>query len=307
MQKPGLPHDAVDHDAVARLLRVLAQHSPERAAIARDRWEIATGKFRVTIAGRPWSGKSTIAELLTRDGLTVDDRAPDCALYVLPGSLREVDRTAIAALDDPVVVLNKADAISPDPERIAEVTAAISAELGTPVVPLTAHVASGEADDEQIAALRSLAEAVDVGAQVAGVVFTDSPVRSWGPPAVAVAVSAIRLDATIDRLGITRIVHAFSGVARLRAALGDRMSATSARRCRGFLEVLEACTGEPAVRDDVERFLAGPVGGGLALRAALWSGESVADLRERASVGSPGQRRDAIRAERALVRRMQSA
>ena len=144
--------------------------------------------------------------------MTVADGAPDCPLYVLPGLAACGGPRSDRALVNPVVVLNKADSISPDPVRIERVAAEISAELGMPVVPMTAHIADVETDDEQFDALRSLAVATDAGARVASIVFSDSPLRSWGPPAVAVAVSALRQDPALDRAGISRILSAFSGV-----------------------------------------------------------------------------------------------
>ncbi len=299
MHKPGL-----DVDAVARLLHFLDQRAPGPAVRVRELWDRASEPFRVWVAGRAWSGKSTIAALLP--GTIVDDRA-DYAVYVLPGSLRPVDRTAIDALDDPIVVLNKADAVSPDPGRIAVAVDEISAVLARPVIPLTAHVADLAVRPDQFDFLRALAGSADAGSQVASIVFGDSPVRDWGPPAVAVAISALRLDHDLGVDGLKRVLTAFSGIDALRGMVGRRMAAVGAARAGDFVDALESLSGDRAVRDAIEQFLAGPGGGELALRAAGWSGESVHDLRLRSLEGTAAERRAAIRAERALVRRLQPA
>lgn len=293
----------LDHDAIARLLRVLDRSAPEHAVPARRLWDAVSAPLRIQVLGRPWAGVSTISAVLSDDGFAIVDGPADCTLYVLPGSLRPVDRAAIEKLSNPLVVLNKADAVSPDPEEVQRVCAAAAQTLHTTVLPLTAHVARTAVSVAQFAYLRNLAAAADAGAQVATIVFGDSPVQGWGPPAVAVAVSALRLTPDLDPTGVQKVLEAFSGVDHLRAAIHERAAWATRAHSGAFLDALDRCAAESSVRDEVEDFLAGPTAGELALRAAGWTGESVAELRSRATLGTASERRIAIRAERALARR----
>ncbi|CAM3944230.1 hypothetical protein [Smaragdicoccus niigatensis] len=289
--------------AVARLLHVLDESAAGHAAHARRLWEAVSAPLRIQLLGRPWAGVSTISALLSADGFAVVDGPADCTLYVLPGSLRPVDRAAIEKLSNPLVVLNKADAVSPDPAVVQQVSAAVAYTLHTTVLPLTAHIARADVSVAQFAHLRKLASAADAGAQVATIVFGDSPVREWGPPAVAVAVSALRLTPDLDPQGVQRVLEAFSGIGDLRVAIHERAASATSAQSGAFLDLLDRCAAESSARDEVEDFLAGPTAGELALRAAGWRGESVAELRSRANLGTASERRVAIRAERALARR----
>ncbi|MCE5287824.1 MAG: hypothetical protein LLG14_01110 [Nocardiaceae bacterium] len=294
--------ESLNHD-IARLLHVLDESAAQHAAHARRLWAAVSAPPRIQVLGRPWAGVSTVTALLADDGFAVVDGPADCTLYVLPGSLRPVDQAAIEQLSNPLVVLNKADAVSPDPEEVQQVCAAVSRTLHTTVLPLTAHIARAAVSGAQYAYLRELASAADAGSQVATIVSGDSPVRAWGPLAVAVAVSALRRTADLDPMGVQKVLEAFSGFGHVRAAIHERAAWATREHCSAFLDLLDRCAAESSARDEVEDFLAGPKAGELALRAAGWTGESVAELRSRATLGTASERRVALRAERALARR----
>jgi hypothetical protein len=117
----------------------------------------------VAVHGRAGVGRGCVARALRAAGLRVAAGPCDVDVFVVAEVLKPEDLAAIAASRGPtLVVLNKADLSGFGPggplAAARERGACYRALTGVPIVPMVAHLAVAEPDDELIAALRMLAD-----------------------------------------------------------------------------------------------------------------------------------------------------
>lgn len=221
----------------------------------------------VSVAGRPGVGRGTVARALTGAGVTVVTGAADIRVVVIAETLKPEDRRALRGDLPALVVLNKADLsgrVVGGPLAAARRSAHdLAAAVGRPVVPMVAHLAGVELDDELIDALRTLATTP------ADMTSTDAFVRS--EHVVPGPIRRLLLE-RLDRFGLAHAVIAVveglsvdSVAARLRGlsqvdAVIARLSGFAAevgyRRVRAALVGLERAATESR-DDDLAAFLAG--------------------------------------------------
>ena len=158
---------------------------------------------RVAVRGRRGVGRDAVASALAAAGVRVvtDIRSADIQVVVTAEALKPEDRALLTAPLPAVVVLNKADLAGREPggplAAAARRAAEISAVAGVPVVPMIAHLACVELDDQDVAVLRTLAAApVDMTS-------TDAFVAADHQVPAAVRE---RLLARLDRFGLAHAV-----------------------------------------------------------------------------------------------------
>nr|WP_234897528.1 hypothetical protein [Mycolicibacterium vanbaalenii] len=157
----------------------------------------------VAVRGRCGVGRGAVASALAGSGVTVTTDATDADVQVLviAEALKPEDRAAAADPGPTLVVLNKADlGGAGGPLDSAERRAAeVAATVGLAVVPMIAHLAAVEFDDEQVAALRVLV------ANPADMTSTDAFVRSEHVLPAEVRGSLLT---RLDRFGLAHAVLA---------------------------------------------------------------------------------------------------
>lgn len=164
--------------------------------------------LEVAVLGRPGVGRGTVAAALAGTGmtLTTDSGRADLQVVVIAETLKPEDRAQLrAAPAAAMVVLNKADLTGAAPggplasaqRRAAE----FAATLGLPVVPMIAHLAAVGLDDDEIAALRALADSP------ADMTSTDAFVQSSHPLPPEMRR---RLLDRLDRFGVAHAVLALA-------------------------------------------------------------------------------------------------
>jgi hypothetical protein len=171
-----------------------------RAVDARMRAPVA-----VAVRGRCGVGRDAVAGALSSAGLRVvtGGTQADLQVVVVAEAVKPEDRQLLRTDVPTVVVLNKADLsgrVSGGPlASAARVASGIAASVGSPVVPMIAHLATVELDDEVIAALRTLVTAPAAMTSVDAFVESDHPLP---------AQVRRELLARLDRFGVARAVLA---------------------------------------------------------------------------------------------------
>ena len=174
----------------------------------------------VGVHGRPGVGRGTVARALATRGVAVADSG-DVDVHVVAEVVKPEDQAAIAASTRPsLVVLNKADLVT----GARALCARYRALTGVPTVPMAAHLADVQMDDESLRVLMSgepsqrLLDALD----------------TYG---LAHAQSALRAGA--DAAALCRLLRARSGVDGLLAALAPLLAEVRYRRVRWACAALE--------------------------------------------------------------------
>ncbi len=116
------------------------------------------------VVGRPGVGRAAVACALSGAGVKVVSGAADAAdlrVVVIAEAMKPEDVAALDVDGPAVVVLNKADlagrVVGGPLAAAGRVAADIAAAVGRPVVPMIAHLADVELDDQLVEALRTLA------------------------------------------------------------------------------------------------------------------------------------------------------
>ncbi|GAB3229694.1 hypothetical protein [Mycolicibacterium hippocampi] len=159
----------------------------------------------VAVRGRGGVGRGAVAAALADSGVTIatDTVGADVQVLVIAEALKPEDRSAAAVPTPTLVVLNKADLTGAGrPLDAAErIAAQVAATVGLTVVPMIAHLASVELDDDDVAALRTLVT------HPADMTSTDAFVQSQHPLPATVRR---QLLARLDRFGLAHAVLALA-------------------------------------------------------------------------------------------------
>jgi ribosomal protein S11 len=187
----------------------------------------------VVVHGRPGIGRGTVARALAGAGVSVAEDG-DVDVHVVAEVVKPEDQAAIAASGRPsLLVLNKADLVS----GARALCACYRGLTGVATVPMAAHLADVQVDDELIRMLVS-------GAPSQRLLDT---LDTYG---IAHALPALRAGA--DAAALRRVLRARSGVDGAVAALAPLLAEVRYRRVRSARAALVAV----AVCDDrVEAFL----------------------------------------------------
>ncbi|WP_330184342.1 hypothetical protein OHB26_12525 [Nocardia sp. NBC_01503] len=220
---------------------------------------------RIQITGRARAGKSTVRNALSL--LTAEETAPidapgrtdpvldaDLILYVLPGTLTSADRRALAPLnpDRTLVVLNKADAISPRWSDAAQAAERHTENLGIHTLPavasLAAHTRTGTFGDADLRTLHRHCARNDPAFTLTEDLFTDPAVAQdasaraalldrWGLYGVACALAALRHAPALQPRSLLQILHFASGIDPIFQALHERYRRAAAAIVAGDLTI----------------------------------------------------------------------
>lgn len=188
----------------ADVLERFAAHTPNPLLAAVDARMRAP--LSVAVRGRRGVGRHAVARALAASGMPVDVDATraDLQVVVVAEVVTPEDRQCLSADVPTVVVLNKADLSGRVPggalASAARIAAGISANVALPVVPMIAHLATVQLDDEMVAALRTLAGNPADMTSVDAFVGTDHPLP---------APVRHRMLALLDRFGVA---HAVLGI-----------------------------------------------------------------------------------------------
>jgi hypothetical protein len=242
---------------VDKLARFAGEVGDTRVTVIHNQ---AAAPLRVAVHGRPGVGRRTVARALRIAGLHVGEPG-EIDVFVVAEVVKPEDRAAIAGSSRPkIVVLNKADLCGFGPGGPMAVAADRCARYhrltGVPTIPMVAHLAAAELDDELIAALRLLTtEPADLSSTDA---FVD------GPHPLPVGVRR-RLLETLDLFGIAVGVLALRGNAepnellRQRSGIDDVIDSLPVAEA-GYQRVRAAVTALEALAAVAETGLAQRVG-----------------------------------------------
>jgi hypothetical protein len=199
---------------VDELARFAGDVGDARVTVIHDN---AAAPLRVAVHGRPGVGRRTVARALRMAGLHVAEPG-EVDVFVIAEVIKPEDRAAIAGSSRPkIVVLNKADLCGFGPggpmAAAADRCAWYRQLTGVPIIPMVAHLAAADLEDELIAALRLLTT------QPADLSSTDAFVD--GPHPLSIDVRR-RLLETLDLFGIAVSVVALRGHADPNEVLRQR-------------------------------------------------------------------------------------
>lgn len=220
----------------------------------------------VTVEGRPGVGRDAVARALAASDLRVVRTGGDVRVVVIAESMKPEDRQVPAGGSPVVVVLNKADLsgrVPGGPLAAAARTAAdISVSTGLPVVPMVAHLATVELDDELVTALHTLAE------NPADMTSGDAFVSSGHPLSTDVrqrllrrldrfglAHAVLRTAEGADAAALTGSLRELSRLGQVVARLADVAAEVTYRRVREVLRDLHRAAAE-SDDDELWEFLA---------------------------------------------------
>jgi hypothetical protein len=187
----------------ADVLGPFAAHTADprvRAVQARIRAPVAVG-----VRGRRGAGRDAVARALSASGLPVvtDGAQADLHVVVVAEAVKPEDRALLGSDAPTVVVLNKADLSGRSPggplASADQVAAEIAAAERRPVVPMIAHLATVELDDELVTAVGTLVTTPADMTSVDAFVGSDHPLP---------APVRRRLLARLDRFGVAHAVLA---------------------------------------------------------------------------------------------------
>ncbi len=242
-----------------RLARFAAEiDEPRVGALARR----TAVRVSVAVHGRTGVGRGSVARGLATAGavLTCDG---DVDVHVVAEVVKPEDRAAISASASArptLVVLNKADLIA-HPRTLC---ARYRALTGVTTVPMVAHLAAVETDDQQLAALRTLAGAPYEPGSVDEFVTRPhrlpAETRMWlletlDLYGIVQAVPAARAGA--DAAGVQRVLRRHSGVGAVVASLAPMVAEAAYQRVRRAVAELEAlaATADEGVAARIAAFL----------------------------------------------------
>jgi hypothetical protein len=229
------------HSIVAEKLARLAAdlNDPSIDAIAAR----SVGAPTVRVAGRAGVGRKSVAHALAGCGVAVADSG-DVDVHVIAEVLKPEDEAAVAASAahrPTLIVLNKADlsAFARGGPMVAarQRCARYRAMTGVTTVPMVAHLAGLQVDDETLASLRTLATtpwrpgpADDFVASPHRLPSDDRArlLATLDLYGIAQAVAAVRAGA--DRTVLRRVLTSCSGVDRVVVALAPLVAEAGYRR-----------------------------------------------------------------------------
>ncbi|CAM2899738.1 hypothetical protein [Skermania piniformis] len=261
----------------------------------------------VQLVGRAGSGRTSIvraldlsadAELAPIDDPTVPAGPrpdADVVLHVVADAMQPGDRHLLT--DRPtasrLIVLNKADAVGPNPAAALDRCAEYAARTGVPALPLVAAVAARLSaigvPSADLAEFRALAAS---GRPAPDATVAEHPLLThWQPFGVGCALTVLRHDpaATADRLH--QVLEAASGVRAVRRTLRNLTERAAALRGGQLLDELDrlaaltAAGPDGPARDALDTFRRGPI----AARIGLLAGLAAAAIAASRSAGRPEQ------------------
>ncbi len=188
----------------------------------------------VGVHGRPGVGRGTVASALAAAGVSVAEDG-DVDVHVVAEVVKPEDEAAIAESGHPsLVVLNKADLVTGARASCARYRAL----TGVPTVPMAAHLADMQIDDELLRMLLSGEPSQRL-------------LDTLGTYGITHALPALRAGA--DAAALRRVLRARSGVDGAVASLAPLLADVRYRRVRSVCAALEAVAA--AGDDRVEAFL----------------------------------------------------
>lgn len=179
----------------------------------------------VAVHGRTGVGRGAVARALAHAGLAVT-RDGDVDVHVVAEVVKPEDQVAItasAAERSTLVVLNKADLVT----GARALCARYRALTGVTTVPMVAHLADVQVDDELLSALRTASPAPSRR-------LLDT-LDTYG---IAQALPAVRAGA--DAAALQRVLRVRSGVDGVVAALAPMLAEAGYQRLRWARTALEA-------------------------------------------------------------------
>ena len=246
MSAQGHPRYA---DALARLAGDLQD---ERiTAIARR----TAAPVTVAVLGRAGVGRGCVARGLAAAGVQVSEPPGDIDVHVVAEVIKPEDRAAICTSRPSLVVLNKADLSGlgrGGPMAVARARSAHYAQLtGVPVVPMAAHLAACELDEELLGGLRALATSHTVSVPARARLL--ETLDYFG---IAHGVRALHTTPEADATTVSEVLRRSSGVGDVVDALGGIASKVYYERIRAAGAALTAVAAvEPTLAPQIRDFL----------------------------------------------------
>lgn len=264
-----------------RLADLVAPASPARTDLVEAGRRFAR-PLRMQVIGRPGTGRDTMARAL-RSRLAIaatgpsDDAdasaVPDLWVYLLTGPARQADLEGLREVpsDRCIVVLGKADTIG-GVAAAADRARRCAASVGRPVYPVSALLACAEVTARDIRFLRMLAATDEPMPELTGRFLSDR-IGSEVPDEAELRAGLLR---RLDRYGITRLIslvdpsatgptpeglsrilHAESGVGALVAPIRERLGVVRHWRIVELRCRLELLAARGVDRDAIEQLLQG--------------------------------------------------
>ncbi|EFV11989.2 hypothetical protein [Segniliparus rugosus] len=288
--------------ALVSSLRSAAERAGAREAAAVD--ELArtiSAPIRVAVKGREGVGRSKVvqalAPMLARElhfvesDLGQSQDPPEIVLHVLAAAARGADKDASKAVDNTMAcgLLNKCDTISIPGDaglwdQASEAAARSTRELGYPVFPAVALLATAVVDSQMFGWLQSIADADETTPPSAelflgagrnspvGTAERERLVREIGIYGLYCAFGALRLDSYRTPEALTAMLRGLSGFGPFLPCLQSLAVRARARRISEFLAKMEQAADLGVLRDEIETILAGAPVARLRMDAALGSG-----------------------------------